>query len=132
MDVLLHLEPLVQEMEIIRETVMIIGNKGILHIIYAYFTSLSWGNALFVSILLKYVIRLNPRSYSTKEVHTCLLSKEDMLVDGQDKPMTSMPMTEKVWMLRVNATSSEQYKFYGGRDVISVEDNDPVMNPYSH
>ena len=53
-------------------------------------------------------------------------------MDGQDEPVTSMLMMEKVWNLRINAKSLEQYKFYGGRDVISVEDNDPVMNPCRH
>ena len=103
MDVMICLKPLAQEMKRTWVAVMIIGHQGILRILYAFFTGLSQNDAPFVPIPLNHAIRLDPRAYSTKEVRTCLLLKEYILTDGQVEPVTSMPMMEKVWKLRVNA-----------------------------
>jgi broad specificity phosphatase PhoE len=95
MDVTLRLEPLAQEMERTREPVLIIGHQGILRILYAYFMGLSRSEAPYVSIPLNNVIELTPHAYGCHERRFCLMRKEEMLNDGQDEPVTSMPTKQK-------------------------------------
>lgn len=109
MDVTLRLEPLAQEMERTREPVLIIGHQGILRILYAYFMGLDRQEAPYVSIPLNNVIELKPHAYGCHERRFCLMRKEEMLIDGQDEPVTSMPVMKQE---------------YGP--------NDPVMNAPSH
>lgn len=92
MDVTLRLEPLAQEMERTREPVLIIGHQGILRILYAYFMGLDRKEAPYVSIPLNNVIELTPHAYGCHEKRYCLMMKEEMLKDGQDEPVTSMPV----------------------------------------
>jgi len=92
MDVTLRLEPLAQEMERIREPLLIVGHQGILRILYAYFMGLDRKEAPYLSIPLNNVIELTPHAYGCHEKRYCLMMKEEMLVDGQDEPITSMPM----------------------------------------
>ena len=92
MDVTLRLEPLAQEMERTREPVLIVGHQGILRIIYAYFMGLDRQEAPYVSIPLNNVIELTPHAYGCHEKRYCLMMKEEMLNDGQDEPVTSMPV----------------------------------------
>ena len=94
MDVTLRLEPLAQEMERTREPVLIIGHQGILRILYAYFMGLDRKEAPYVSIPLNNVIELTPHAYGCHERRYCLMMKEEMLLDGQDEPVTSMPVAE--------------------------------------
>jgi len=92
MDVTLRLEPLAQEMERTREPVLIVGHQGILRILYAYFMGLDRKEAPYVSIPLNSVIELTPHAYGCHEKRFCLMRKEEMLNDGQDEPVTSMPV----------------------------------------
>lgn len=92
MDVTLRLEPLAQEMERTREPVLIIGHQGILRILYAYFMGLDRTEAPYVSIPLNNVIELTPHAYGCHEKRFCLMRREEMLYDGQDEPVTSMPV----------------------------------------
>lgn len=62
--------------------------------LYAYFMGLPREEAPFVSIPLNTVIELRPHAYGCDEKRYVLLSKEEMLKDGQDEPITSMPMQE--------------------------------------
>mmetsp|Transcript_45216 Transcript_45216/g.110134 ORF Transcript_45216/g.110134 Transcript_45216/m.110134 type:complete len:574 (-) Transcript_45216:1243-2964(-) len=94
MDVTLRLEPLAQEMERTREPVLIVGHQGILRILYAYFMGLDRKEAPYVSIPLNNVIELTPHAYGCHERRYCLMMKEEMLQDGQDEPVTSMPVAE--------------------------------------
>jgi broad specificity phosphatase PhoE len=94
MDVTLRLEPLAQEMERTREPVLIIGHQGILRILYAYFMGLDRKEAPYVSIPLNNVIELTPHAYGCHEKRYCLMMKEEMLKDGQDEPVTSMPVAD--------------------------------------
>jgi Histidine phosphatase superfamily (branch 1) len=94
MDVTLRLEPLAQEMERTREPVLVIGHQGILRILYAYFMGLDRKEAPYVSIPLNSVIELSPHAYGCHEKRYCLMRKEEMLHDGQDEPVTSMPVRE--------------------------------------
>lgn len=110
MDVTLRLEPLAQEMERTREPVLIVGHQGILRILYAYFMGLDRKEAPYVSIPLNNVIQLTPHAYGCHEKRFCLMRKEEMLNDGQDEPVTSMP------------TKSSQ------NDATHYAPNDPVMN----
>ena len=91
MDVTLRLEPLAQEMERTREPVLIVAHQGILRILYAYFMGLDRKEAPYVSIPLNNVIELAPHAYGCHEKRFCLMMKEEMLNDGQDEPVTSMP-----------------------------------------
>jgi hypothetical protein len=91
MDVTLRLEPLAQEMERTREPVLIVAHQGILRILYAYFMGLDRKEAPYVSIPLNNVIELSPHAYGCHEKRFCLMMKEEMLNDGQDEPVTSMP-----------------------------------------
>eukprot|EP00536_Pseudo-nitzschia_multiseries_P013491 jgi/Psemu1/68735/estExt_Genemark1.C_5770009 len=95
MDVTLRLEPLAQEMERIREPLLIVGHQGILRILYAYFMGLDRKEAPYVSIPLNNVIELTPHAYGCHEKRYCLMMKEEMLADGQDEPVTSMPVSDK-------------------------------------
>jgi broad specificity phosphatase PhoE len=92
MDVTLRLEPLAQEMERTREPVLIIGHQGILRILYAYFMGLDRNEAPYISIPLNNIIELTPHAYGCHEKRFCLMRKEEMLNDGQDEPITSMPV----------------------------------------
>lgn len=94
MDVTLRLEPLAQEMERTREPVLIVGHQGILRILYAYFMGLDRKEAPYVSIPLNSVIQLSPHAYGCHEKRFCLMRKEEMLNDGQDEPVTSMPVKQ--------------------------------------
>ena len=91
MDVTLRLEPLAHEMERTREPVLIVGHQGILRILYAYFMGLTREEAPYVSIPLNHVIQLTPNAYGCHERRVCLMDKSEMLKDGQDEPVTSMP-----------------------------------------
>eukprot|EP00934_Nitzschia_sp_Nitz4_P001739 Nitzschia sp. Nitz4//scaffold369_size34440//3595//5478//NITZ4_007838-RA/size34440-processed-gene-0.21-mRNA-1//-1//CDS//3329549353//1739//frame0 len=95
MDVTLRLEPLAQEMERTREPVLIVGHQGILRIVYAYFMGLDRKEAPYVSIPLNHVIELTPHAYGCHEKRYCLMPKEEMLSDGQDEPVTSMPVKKR-------------------------------------
>mmetsp|Transcript_40456 Transcript_40456/g.47340 ORF Transcript_40456/g.47340 Transcript_40456/m.47340 type:complete len:511 (+) Transcript_40456:71-1603(+) len=93
MDVILRLEPLAHEMERTREPILIIGHQGIHRIIYAYFMGLSREEAPYVSIPLNTVIQLKPHAYGCDEKRVCLMDKTEMFGDGQDEPVTSMPVS---------------------------------------
>jgi broad specificity phosphatase PhoE len=113
MDVTLRLEPLAQEMERTREPVVVVGHQGILRILYAYFMGLDRKEAPYVSIPLNNVIELTPHAYGCHEKRFCLMRKEEMLNDGQDEPVTSMPV-------KSDAQHHEAHTHYAP--------NDPVMN----
>jgi broad specificity phosphatase PhoE len=71
-----------------------LAHQGIHRLLYAYFMGLPREQAPFVSIPLNTVIELRPNAYGCEEKRYVLLSKEEMLKDGQDEPITSMPMQE--------------------------------------
>lgn len=56
---------------------------------------LSRDEAPYVSIPLNTVIELTPDAYGCKEKRYLLLSKEEMMKDGQDEPVTSMPVRDR-------------------------------------
>jgi broad specificity phosphatase PhoE len=117
MDVTLRLEPLAQEMERTREPVLIVGHQGILRILYAYFMGLDRKEAPYVNIPLNNVIELTPHAYGCHEKRFCLMRKEEMLHDGQDEPVTSMPVRVDSKHGANNECNITQYAL-----------NDPVMN----
>ena len=94
MDVTLRLETIVLDIERTREPILIVGHQGIHRLLYAYFMGLPRDQAPFVSIPLNTVIELSPHAYGCDEKRYVLLSKEELLKDGQDEPVTSMPMKE--------------------------------------
>mmetsp|Transcript_6165 Transcript_6165/g.11677 ORF Transcript_6165/g.11677 Transcript_6165/m.11677 type:complete len:512 (+) Transcript_6165:348-1883(+) len=91
MDVTLRLEPLAHDLERTREPLLIVAHQGILRILYAYFMGLSRAEAPYVKIPLNHVIILTPHAYGCHEERVCLMPKEEMISDGQDEPITSMP-----------------------------------------
>lgn len=94
MDVTLRLEPLAHRMESAQEPLFIIGHQGVLRILYAYFMGLSRADAPYMSIPLNHVIVLNPHAYGCHEERICLMPKHEMVNDGQDEPITSMPVKD--------------------------------------
>lgn len=96
MDVTLRLEPLAHELERTREPVLIIGHQGILRILYAYFMGLDRAAAPYVNIPLNTIIQITPHAYGCDEDRVCLMEKSEMFEDGQDEPITSMPVSEPV------------------------------------
>jgi len=131
MDVTLRLEPLAHEMERTREPVLIVGHQGILRILYAYFMGLTREEAPYVSIPLNHVIQLTPHAYGCHEERMCLLSKEEMLKDGQDEPVTSMPVKGRVDDLTYQGSTAIRQWSFKAKDFKCYE-NDSVMNPSSH
>lgn len=95
MDVTLRLESVVLDIERTREPILIVGHQGIHRLLYAYFMGLPRDQAPYVSIPLNTVIELKPNVYGCEEKRYLLLSKEEMMNDGQDEPVTSMPMKDK-------------------------------------
>jgi len=95
MDVTLRLEPLAHEMERTREPLLIIGHQGILRILYAYFMGLTRKEAPYISIPLNHIIILTPHAYGCDKESVCLMPKEEMVSDGQDEPVTSMPVKKQ-------------------------------------
>ena len=123
MDVTLRLEPLAQEMERTREPVLIVGHQGILRILYAYFMGLDRKEAPYVSIPLNNVIELTPHAYGCIENRYCLMMKEEMLNDGQDEPVTSMPVSSAS-VPALNHRSS----FLAKNEDPNYSPQDPIMN----
>ncbi|KAL3760342.1 hypothetical protein ACHAWU_006340 [Discostella pseudostelligera] len=92
MDVTLRLEPIILDIERTREPILIVGHQGIHRLLYAYFMGLPREQAPYVNIPLNTVIELTPLAYGCTEKRYLLLSKEEMMCDGQDEPVTSMPV----------------------------------------
>jgi hypothetical protein len=126
MDVTLRLEPLAQEMERTREPALIVGHQGILRILYAYFMGLDRKEAPYVSIPLNNVIELTPHAYGCHEKRYCLMMKEEMLNDGQDEPVTSMPVKEGPGIKPSSGHKSRPSGILAEDLVISP--SDPIMN----
>jgi len=61
-----------------------------------------------VSIPLNTVIELTPNAYGCVEKRYLLLSKEEMMNDGQDEPVTSMPMKDKAVAESVRKSTENQ------------------------
>lgn len=95
MDVTLRLENVVLDIERTREPILIVGHQGIHRLLYAYFMGLPRDQAPYVSIPLNTVIELTPHAYGCDEKRYLLLSKEEMMKDGQDEPVTSMPVKQR-------------------------------------
>jgi len=124
MDVTLRLEPLAQELERTREPVLLVGHQGILRILYAYFMGLDRKEAPYVSIPLNNVIELTPHAYGCHEKRYCLMMKEEMLNDGQDEPVTSMPVKEGPGVKRASPSRASGVL----AENLIISPSDPVMN----
>ena len=137
MDVTLRLEPLAQEMERTREPVLIVGHQGILRILYAYFMGLDRKEAPYVSIPLNSVIELTPHAYGCHEKRFCLMRKEEMLNDGQDEPVTSMPVKARESATRSghasqNQEPNESSQQNGGHHHHHHHHHNPLHHPETH
>ncbi len=75
--------------------------------------------APYVNIPLNTVIELTPQAYGCTEKRYLLLSKEEMISDGQDEPVTSMPVKHQ--------EIAENAQQHSSPDVHSWD----VMNPPS-
>ena len=67
LDVMTRLDPLIHEIERIRDPLLIIAHRGIHRIIYAYFMGIPREEAPFCKIPLNTLIKLEPKTYFTKE-----------------------------------------------------------------
>ncbi|KAL9191025.1 hypothetical protein ACHAXT_000731 [Thalassiosira profunda] len=112
MDVTLRLETIVLDIERTREPILIVGHQGIHRLLYAYFMGLPREQAPYVSIPLNTVIELIPHAYGCEEKRYLLLSKEEMLKDGQDEPVTSMPVKEKAAAEQVRKDAEKRAHAY--------------------
>lgn len=65
---------------------LLLGHQGIHRLLYAYFMGLDRDEAPYVSIPLNTVIELTPNAYGCEEKRYLLLSKEEMMKDGQESP----------------------------------------------
>mmetsp|Transcript_17631 Transcript_17631/g.21405 ORF Transcript_17631/g.21405 Transcript_17631/m.21405 type:complete len:546 (+) Transcript_17631:288-1925(+) len=79
LDVIQRLDPLVHEIERLRDPVLIIGHQGILRILYSYFMGYTREDAPFVSIPLNTVIKLTPIAYMCEEERIQLRKQGDNL-----------------------------------------------------
>ena len=118
MDVTLRLEPLAQELERTLEPVLIIAHQGILRILHAYFMGLDRAETPYVSIPLDNVIELTPHAYGCHKQRFCLMNKHEMLADGQDEPVTSMP----------RADGKKDIEPTNAEDTMLYSETDPIMN----
>ena len=90
LDVIARIEPIIMEMERHREPLLIVGHKGILRIIYAFYMGLSRAEAPYVSVPLNCVIQLTPSAFGYEEKKYVLYTPQKALVsDGQDEPNKS-------------------------------------------
>ena len=115
MDVTLRLEPLANELERTREPILIIGHQGILRIIYAFFLGLKREDAPYVNIPLNTIIQLTPHAYGCDETRSILMDKSEMFNDGQDEPVTSMPVLKRGSSKALNCSTT-------------FSEGDPIMN----
>jgi len=121
MDVTLRLEPLAHELERTREPILIIAHQGILRIIYAYFLGLKREDAPYVNIPLNTIIELSPHAYGCHEKRSVLMTKSEMFVDGQDEPVTSMPVA-------ANKEPTDTTVSFQQDCTTSFAEGDPIMN----
>ena len=92
--------------------------------------------APYISIPLNNIIELTPHAYGCHEKRFCLMRKEEMLSDGQDEPITSMPVkldNEGLPATSSSASIADQsvpYKHSVSLNEASgqYEANDPIMN----
>ena len=84
------------------------------------------------------VIELTPHAYGCHEKRYCLMMKEEMLADGQDEPVTSMPVANKNAAPLTNMPSNDAVKdrtkllTRAGRSVQEIDakyaEDDAIMN----
>mmetsp|Transcript_1900 Transcript_1900/g.2573 ORF Transcript_1900/g.2573 Transcript_1900/m.2573 type:complete len:127 (-) Transcript_1900:171-551(-) len=122
-------------MERTREPVLIVAHQGILRILYAYFMGLDRKDAPYVSIPLNNVIELKPHAYGCHEQRFCLMHKEEMENDGQDEPVTSMPVNAGSMMNQhgngettTTTGGTSDYNITTRTINVNYEHNDPIMN----
>lgn len=86
LDMMHRLDPMVHEIERIREPVMIIGHQGVLRVIYAFYMGLPREQAPYVSLPLNTVVKLTPHTYGCSEERLKLLKRLTQ-PDGQVEPL---------------------------------------------
>ena len=74
LDVIQRLEPIVQELERLRDPVLIVAHQGILRILYAYFQGMSRERSPYVSVPLHAIKTIHPHAYGLDETDEALLS----------------------------------------------------------
>jgi len=86
--------------------------------------------APYLSIPLNNVIELTPHAYGCHEKRYCLMMKEEMLVDGQDEPVTSMPMVHDAahapGLYDDNGNTCNDGHAFGGVDGNGISNNGTV------
>lgn len=97
LDCIHRLEPVIIELERLREPVLVVGHQAILRLIHAYYTGVSRSRAPSSSIPLNTIIKLTPQVHapSTERPYGCseerfLLRTRHVASDGQDEPQGSL------------------------------------------
>mmetsp|Transcript_72582 Transcript_72582/g.146083 ORF Transcript_72582/g.146083 Transcript_72582/m.146083 type:complete len:119 (+) Transcript_72582:1-357(+) len=83
LDVIQRLEPLVQEIERHRESLLIVGHQGVLRMIYAFYAGIAREDAPHQELKLNHVTVLTPHAYGCGCELVNLLEKETPADDGQ-------------------------------------------------
>ena len=83
LDVIQRLEPLVQEIERHRESLLIVGHQGVLRMIYAFYSGINREDAPHQELKLNHVTVLTPHAYGCGCEVVNLLEKETAGDDGQ-------------------------------------------------
>jgi broad specificity phosphatase PhoE len=77
-DVIQRLDPIVQELERMKDPVLIVAHQGILRILYAYFQGMPRERSPHLSMPLNTIKTITPHAYGCDEVDTVLLKQIDV------------------------------------------------------
>mmetsp|Transcript_19691 Transcript_19691/g.23423 ORF Transcript_19691/g.23423 Transcript_19691/m.23423 type:complete len:535 (+) Transcript_19691:57-1661(+) len=85
LDVIQRLEPLIQEIERHRESLLIVGHQGVLRMVYAFYAGIDRNDAPHQELKLNHVTILNPTAYGCGVEVVNLLKDDKPCDDGQKK-----------------------------------------------
>jgi broad specificity phosphatase PhoE/predicted kinase len=85
LDVIQRLEPLIQEIERHRESLLIVGHQGVLRMVYAFYAGIDRNEAPHQELKLNHVTILNPTAYGCGVEVINLLKDDIPCDDGQKK-----------------------------------------------
>lgn len=83
LDVIQRLEPLIQEIERHRESLLIVGHQGVLRMVLAFYKGIPREKAPHQTLQLNHVTEVRPHAYGCLERKHNLLPQETIGDDGQ-------------------------------------------------
>jgi 6-phosphofructo-2-kinase/fructose-2,6-biphosphatase len=85
LDVITRLEPVIFELERMKEPILIIGHQAVLRCLYAYFLDLPTEEVPFLSIPLHSLIRLETKAFGCKEKRMKIVMNNEYITnEGQN------------------------------------------------